>query len=806
MKNGLVCSKRKLLFIILFGLMIVVCLISPSNASDPGAITIGIIVDGPWERNDVILEMTRQEVLALTEGEFDVRFPQDKMIVADWSNSGVSDAIDQLLDDREVDMVLAFGVLASDNACRRERLPKPVVAPFVIDIELQGVPFKDGTSGVENLHYLTFPSVVERDMRYFLEIVSFKKLVFLMNKPFHDGIPHLTRSTRQIMRNLGIDPYIIPVDRTIDEAFAAFPPDAEAVYVASLVHLAPGEFDRLVEELIKRKLPSYSLLGLSEVERGLLATANPDIFPRYTRRIALSIHRILLGEDPATIPVTMPAEERLTINMATARAIGVYPKWSVATEANLINEDRESIDRVIDLDGAVKEALTANLDLAAKERFLKAAEKDVSAARSRLFPQISLSALGLQIDEDRAEASFGQQPEQSVSGTVSVTQLLYSEPAWANYAIQKNLQISREREMDQIRFDIAQSAATAYLNVLRAKTFERIQKQNLTLTRSNLELARIRESIGTARAAEVLRWESELASNRKQVISANANRNVSEIALNRILHRPAEEHFETQDAGLDDPHLLLSQGRLMQYADNLWDFKILRSFMVEEALAYSPEIQGIDAAIAAQERAGRSAARAFWQPTVALQASVSNIFVRKGAGSGALSLPPSLSGLFARPDDIDWNVGLSVNFPLFNGGEKFAKRSQTIEKLAQFSLERAAVKERIEQRVRSAFHLAGASYAGIEQARLAAHAADQSLDLMVDAYSRGAATIVDLIDAQNAALVAGEVAANAVYDFLIDLMEVERSIGKAVLQMTDEEREAFFARVENFFATHGNGE
>jgi outer membrane protein TolC/ABC-type uncharacterized transport system substrate-binding protein len=805
-KNGLVFLRKKPLLIIVAGLVIVVGLFSPSHASDPDVITIGIVVDGPWERNDIILDMTKQEVQALTEGEFNIQFLQDKMIVADWTNPGVNDAIDRLLNDSEVDMVLAFGVLASDNACRREWLPKPIVAPFVIDIELQGVPFKDGASGVENLHYLTFPSVVDRDMRYFLEIVQFKKLVFLVNKPFHDGIPHLTMRTRQIMEDLGIEPYIIPVGRTIDEAFAAFPPDAEAVYVASLVHLAPGEFDRLVEGLIERKLPSYSLLGLNEVERGLLATANPDIFPRYTRRIALSVHRILLGEDPAAILVTMPAEERLTINMATARAIGVYPRWSIVTEANLINETREAIERVVDLNGAVREALTVNFDLAARERFVKAGEKDVTIARSNLFPQIDLSVLGMQIDKDRAEASFGQQAEQSVSGSVNMTQVIYSEPVWANYSIQKNLQKTRESEMDQLRLDIAQSAATAYLNVLRTKTFERIQKQNLNLTRSNLELARIRESIGTARAAEVLRWESELASNRKDVISSSAQRNVSEILLNRILRRPAEEPFETREADLEDPHLLLSQGRLMQYADNLWDFKILRSFMVEEALAYSPEIQGIDAAIAAQERAGRSASRAFWQPTVALQAKVSNMFVREGAGSDpvSISLPPSMSELFTRPDDIDWSIGLSASFPLFNGGEKYAKRSQVVEKLAQLRFEREAVTDRIEQRVRSALQLAGASYAGIEQARLAADAADQSLDLMIDAYSQGAATIIDLIDAQNAALVAGEVAANAVYDFLIDLMEVERSIGKVALQMSDEEREAFFTRIEDFFETYGN--
>ena len=35
-------------------------------------VNIGVVVDGPWERNDEIRELTRKEILALTEGEFEV--------------------------------------------------------------------------------------------------------------------------------------------------------------------------------------------------------------------------------------------------------------------------------------------------------------------------------------------------------------------------------------------------------------------------------------------------------------------------------------------------------------------------------------------------------------------------------------------------------------------------------------------------------------------------------------------------------------------------------------------------------------
>jgi len=107
---------------------------------------IGAVIDGPWERNDEIWRVTKEEIFTLTRGEFDVRFPDDKVITADWTMAGIRRAIDTLLNDPEVDILLAMGAMASTEVSSRGPLPKPVVAPFVLDAELQGLPSKNGGS------------------------------------------------------------------------------------------------------------------------------------------------------------------------------------------------------------------------------------------------------------------------------------------------------------------------------------------------------------------------------------------------------------------------------------------------------------------------------------------------------------------------------------------------------------------------------------------------------------------------------------------------------------------------------------
>ena len=358
-----------------------------------------------------------------------------------------------------------------------------------------------------------------------------------------------------------------------------------------------------------------------------------------------------------------------------------------------------------------------------------------------------------------------------------------------------------------MQLDVAAQGAISYLNVLKSKTTEGIQKENLRLTRINLELARVRVAVGQARRDEVYRWEAEIARSRNNVLGSQAKRRQAKIGLNRILYRPLEEEFRTQEAGIDDPLLLINEKDLFTSVDNPRNFAIFLNFQAQEGIKASPELRRLDALIAAQERKVLNAKRSYWLPEAAFSAKAFQRYGQGGeiGGSGGVFVP-GVGNLEAGGGDFSgpiWALEIGVSFPLFEGGGKDATQVRESENLRRVRLEREASVGRVEERIRAALYQAGASFPGIRLSREAAEAGRKNYELVVDQYRRGQVNIVTLTDAQTFALDRDLEAANAVYDFLIDLAQIQRAVGRFDYFMYADQRAAWFQRLKAFFAKAG---
>ena len=201
-------------------------------------------------------------------------------------------------------------------------------------------------------------------------------------------------------------------------------------------------------------------------------------------------------------------------------------------------------------------------------------------------------------------------------------------------------------------------------------------------------------------------------------------------------------------------------------------------------------MKAIDADIASQERLVLKSKRDYWVPTVSIQGDVEHYLSDSGDGQRN----ENFNGL----DDTDWTVGVYATLPLFEGGRKPATKSKAKIELNRLRIQRKAFEERLSQTILIASNNTRSSYPSINLSRDAADAARSNLKLVTDSYVQGIKSIIDLLDAQTQALNSDLDAANAVYNFLIDLMGVQRSIGNFIIFQPAAEQQKWLQQAQNF--------
>jgi outer membrane protein TolC len=420
----------------------------------------------------------------------------------------------------------------------------------------------------------------------------------------------------------------------------------------------------------------------------------------------------------------------------------------------------------------------------------------VKVARGSWLPQAGADGDFL-FNEPAASTSFGQAERQFTWG-ISGSQLVYSPGAHADLRFRRDTYWSTEHDYMAARLDTMLEAAEAYLNVLRAKNNERVNRDNLKLTRKNLSLAETRNAIGVAGREEVFRWQTQIAESRSSVIGASALRNQAEIDLNRILNRQLEAPFRVpppEDVRRVTPG---SDPRVVKYLQDAWSFRVFRDFMAKEAILNSPEIRSIDNRTRARDELLKGERRQLGIPDVAIVGGFQHIPYVGGRGSEAPEPIPGVD-IIGR-QTFTWNVGAAASLTLFDGTSNYARIRRVFREIDKLQTDRAVIAQRLEQNVRAALHQAGFSFANINLTQDAAEASARNLELVTDLYQRGAADIIQLVDAQNQALGAALAAANALYDFLIDALRVQRASGAFSLEGSEEVRDDFIERLDAYAA------
>jgi outer membrane protein TolC len=340
-------------------------------------------------------------------------------------------------------------------------------------------------------------------------------------------------------------------------------------------------------------------------------------------------------------------------------------------------------------------------------------------------------------------------------------------------------------------------AGEAYFSILAAQTFVDLQKKNLDRTRKNLEVSKQREAAGYSSRSDVYRWESQLATETKNLIEAKNTLRLAKIQLNKIINKPLDENFNVKDKFADNNQINVFEN-FKKNVKNQHSMQVLTQFLIEEAKYKSTEIRQIDASIAAVQRSLKSIKRQRFLPVLGLIAEVDYYLARNGEGSNTIGL----NGQPIEYEDMQWVVGLNASLPLFKGGEITHQSQQTKIEIMKLEREKANLVQNIEMNVRAKVLDLALSVANLDLSRQSADFAGKSYDMVQDAYSKGAVSIVELTDAQTNAFNAELAAINSVYDFHKNLLRTQRAISDFLVLKPASEIMAFSLRFEDYLDKH----
>jgi outer membrane protein TolC len=744
-------------------------------------VVVAVVGDGPSDRFELQHQIYIDELLALTSSEFDVEI---RPFAGEWSNESIDAAISDAYADHEVDLVLVTGFVANQIAAVRPEFPKPTFLPVIIDVGLVASEVSVGRSGKSNLNYLTAYADFAGDLDTLARITPYKNLVLFIDTALSSAVLALRDAAYAASEVRGINLLEVTHDGIDHRLMNRVPADTDAIFIAGLPRMPPTDFANLVEAINAAGLPSYGFAGVADVEAGLLVTnSEPRDVDRQARLNALNMQAVMLGERAEDQQITSETREQLTINMATARRIGLSPSFDVLNDAVLLNQDQDALGQHYGVIEIARLALDENQDLQAEGFGVQAGLEEIARARSNLLPQVGAAA-GYSLRRDSPAVAAGLFAERSTDAAISLDQLIYSDTASANLKIQKELQRSRLASLEEFKLDVIHAATTSYYTVLNARSQLAVQENNLKITRANLELAEDRVRLGTSTPADVYRWQAEVARAQILVLNARAAVNQSWDTLNRIVHGPQGTRFAIKEARFDEP-FVIKRAEIEQMVRGPADYARFTRFYVDRALRQAPELEQLNALIAAKRRELTSQRRAFWLPDFTVGGRYTSNLSQSGLGAGPT----------AGEDLNDWSVGVQATLPLFSGGLKKANVSRATFEMRQLESLRVSTEERIEEQIRNHLHAAQAAHSQIALTATAAEASGKNFDLVSDAYARGTVTVIELLDAQDTALAASAAAAESLYNFLITIMSVQRAAGEYDFLLTPEARDALAARM-----------
>jgi outer membrane protein len=672
-----------------------------------------------------------------------------------------------------VDLVIALGIKSSDAMNNRATYPIISMATMVAGEIAQN---KLNTA---NYIPLGITHSMQESVAYFAKLYAMKRIGILTEEGIlKDKLTTLKNENKTL--HLEVISY---KDNEINEGI-------EGIVLLPQTTYSDEQVQQFINQANERAIPTFSLYNryLNLGCTGAIDNMTTSIL----RRTALRVLHVFEGQDITELLIEPYKHSfNLILNMEGIRVIKKLPEWEYFESATLINVSKNNSKDELTLEKAIALGLQEKLSLKKSVIEVEKTAEDIKQARGKLTPNLSFGAQSTWLSNNLVEASIGQKGEMTISGSLNLQQVLFSESVLANIAIKKLLHESTMEKNKQEILDAVVAITNGYISVLLNRSNLMLQNENLNKIKLNLTISQNKEALGVQKQSDVNRWISELNLSKIEWNLAQTNYKQALYALNEALNQPISKTYTFPDSTDIETVLSFPTTLFSTYLKNEFLIEPLINFYLTEAKSNAPEIHQLLLSQQILDRKRKSAKRQLFLPELIGFANANDIFLLDGELSNpSLPAPPP-------PEDITWNAGIGIRIPILTN--RVRKTNLQKAKLDQelLSFSKQVLSNGIEKNIRSQIQQLKSSFLSYDYAKEARNAAFENYLQSENSYQKGFITIDQLLQAQALQFNSNLLVAQNYYMMALNYMVLERLTGTIQILKSEEEQKEYFARLQD---------
>jgi len=406
--------------------------------------------------------------------------------------------------------------------------------------------------------------------------------------------------------------------------------------------------------------------------------------------------------------------------------------------------------KVLTIEDCVNIALKKSFAARSAQENYQAAKWELLGGWSGLLPRVDLYSSWRRSSEDILDFRLGQliSSRDRYSFNLGLTQTIFNGGAnWATYDLKKSGKRSAKDDLSLAEKSVALNVKEGCYNLLKSQMLYEVQKDVVKKSTEQLNIAKARYDLGSASISDYLKAKVQLGNDSLNLITYANNVKLAEASLNSLLGLEINTPLEI-DAKLE-------------YKKLKTDFEV----ELKKSLETHPQID--------KSRMGVNQAHS--SLTIARSANFPNISFFGDYSWSDIEFPKSSSDW---KNYDSWDIGIRVSLNLFEG---FLTTSNVRSAKANLNLARENFKQSkrdLELEIRQAYLFVNEAEQKILLTEEALKSAEEDLKLTQEKYNLGAASILELLDANVSYKTAKSNQVQALYDYNLAVAKFEKATGK----------------------------